>query len=85
MCLSRHDAPDRLEDDPDCGEEKEPGFCQCRHAFGLRMTVMMLSVGRLVRPFDREERDDRGAEVEDAVDSFRQNAERTGGETRKQL
>ena len=83
--LARDKAVDGLIGDPARGAEKQAGFGQGGDAFEFGMAVMMVVVRRLVAHAHGEEGDHRGAEIGEAVDRFRQDAERAGEQACDQL
>ena len=75
----------RRPDDPGGGEKEQGGFDQCRNAFDLGVTIMMLIIGGLIAPADGEIGDDGGAKINEAVDGLGQDAERAGENAGRKL
>ena len=82
MLLPAHQPFDRLKNNPCGGEKQQSGFNERRNALRLGVPVMVLFIRRLVAPAHRKPGDDGGPKVDQAVNGFRQNAERAGGKAR---
>ena len=74
MAAAFDQAADGFPYDPGRYSEQQPGFDQGRDAFGLGMAVVMFLVRRLIAPSDGEPGDDGGAEIDETMEGFRQNA-----------
>jgi hypothetical protein len=83
--LSAREPVESLVDDPPGREEQECRLDQRADAFKFRVAILMFFIGRLIPPSHGKKGDDRRAEVDEAVNRFRQDAERTGDQAGSKL